>query len=111
MAVDGNGNYVVRVTDSVLSTTILMDPLNAREAVAHASARYTILDPLIQPLPSSVPLNQFFPPYVGSFVIWPFLRSCPLAWGAVLFLWAARRLSRTPRQPLCWARLRALPVL
>lgn len=58
MATDGFGNYLVRVTDSVTSATLLMTPLDAKEAMAHPAARYTIVDPLVQPIvpPSTNPL-------------------------------------------------------
>ena len=61
----GDFGYAVRVTDSVLSTTVLMHPTDAREAVKNASARFTILDPLIAPLP----LSGTFPPFLGTFTI------------------------------------------
>lgn len=65
MATDGFGNYLVRVTDSVLSATILMTPIDARAAVAIAPGRYTALDPFVQPTPSPSPLT----PFLGSFTI------------------------------------------
>ena len=60
MAQDGFGNYLVRVSDSVAGVTILMTPMDAREAVAHAAARYTILDPLVQPV-APLPIQSISP--------------------------------------------------
>lgn len=71
MATDGFGTYQVRVTDSVLGTTVLMYPLDAKETLKNGQGRFTVLDPLIQPLPPTSLQTLFLTvaPFLGSFLI------------------------------------------